>query len=197
MAKTTKKPKKPPLDKKSVLERLVHAQEQELLVHVRRWIPDADRITGFVVRIEGKCVVLQMIANDMTPGGWCLLRLKDIQAVSTNPDPDCFAIRAFKARGVWPPTGPDLELDGVVGAVTSAAAAKTMLAVYDEFYDPDVCWFGCVPSLDESNLQLLEVDNRGHWDRKPRAFQLAAITRLDIGSGYHEALSLVAGPPPS
>lgn len=191
------KPKKPPIDKKAVLARLEHAQERRLLVSVRRWIPGADRLEGFVVAIGDKWVALQRLSDRIAFDGWQLLRLKDIQAVSTNPDPDCFEVKALKARALWPPTKPDVDLDHVVGALRTVSAATPMVSVFDEFDRPDVCAIGAVRSVDESSLRLLEVNVRGGWARKASFHDPADITRLDFGGGYEEALSLVAGSPPA
>jgi hypothetical protein len=188
------KPKKPPIEKKTVLARLAHAQEHQLLVHVRRWIPEADRVEGFVVGIGHQWVVLQRLSDRVAFDGWQLLRLKDIQAVSTDPESDCFEVKVLKARSLWPPTAPDLDLDDVVNAFNTPEGF-VMVSVFDEFNRPDACWIGAVMSVDESKLELLEVNTRGDWARKPRTFDLADVTRLDFGGGYEQALSLVAGPP--
>src|SRR4051794_37375811 len=125
------KRKKPPIDKGAVSARLSRAQQEQLLVTVRRWIPDADRLEGFVVGIGQKWVLLQRLSDRIAFDGWQLLRLKDIQAVSIDPNPDCFEVRALKARSLWPPSAPKLALDDVVGAVGSAYAATGMVSVFD------------------------------------------------------------------
>ena len=195
----TGKRKKPPIDKKAVGARLAHAQEHHLLVTVRRWIPGADRLEGFVVGIGRKWVAIQRLSGMITLDGWFLVRLKDVQAVSLEPDPDCFEVAALKARAMWPPTALDVDLDDVVGLLRSASrsSAAAMVSVFDEFARPDACWIGAVTSVDDSTLRLLEVDTRGGWARKPRTFDPADVTRLDCGGGYEEALGLVAGPPPA
>jgi hypothetical protein len=191
------KRKKPPIDKAAVLSRLSRAQQNQLLVTVRRWIPDADRLEGFVVGTGQKWVALQRLSDRIAFDGWQLIRVKDIQAVSIDPDPDCFEVRALKARSLWPPSAADLALDDVVSAVDAASAATGMVSVFDEFDRPDVCWIGGVASVDDSKLRLLEVNTRGGWARKPRTFDPADVTRIDFGGGYEEALRLVAGSPPA
>jgi hypothetical protein len=194
------KPRKPPIDKKAVLARLEHAQTEQLLVRLRRWIPDADRLEGFVVGIGAEWVALQRLSDRIAFDGWQLVRRKDIQSVTIEPDPDCFEITALRARDLWPPTAPelDLDLDDTVGAITTASrAAATMLSVHVELDRPDVCWIGAVTSVDERLLRLLEVNTHGGWARRSRTFDPADVTRLDLGGGYEEALLLVAGPPPS
>lgn len=193
----SKKPKKPPIDKKSVLAKLQHAHAQELVVHVRRWIPEADRLDGFVVGIGTSWVAIHRLSDLIAFDGWQLIRLKDIQAVSIRPDSDCFEIRALQARSLWPPVSPALDLDSTVGVVTSAAAAGPLISVFDEFDRPNVCWIGVSSSVDQNKLRLMEVSPQADWKRKPRSFSTVDITRIDVGGGYEEALHLVAGPPPT
>ncbi len=191
------KRKKPPIDNEAVLTRLALAQQNQLLVTVRRWIPDADRLEGFVVGLGQRWVALQGLSDRIALDGWHLLRVKDIQAVSIDPDPDCFEVKALKARSLWPPSAPELALDDVVSAVESASTATAMVSVFDEFDRPGACWIGEVTSLDDAKLRLLEVNTRGGWARKPRTFDPADVTRIDFGGGYEEALRLVAGSPPA
>jgi hypothetical protein len=80
----------------------------------------------------------------MSLDGWVLVRLKDVQAVSMDPDPECFEIKALKARNQWPPTAPELHLDDAVGVLTSTSATPAMVSVCDEFDRPDVCWIDAV-----------------------------------------------------
>lgn len=108
-----KKAKKPPIEKKSVLARLERARAEQLFVGVRRWIPDSDRIDGYVMSIGEEWVVLAKLGG-VTLDGWCLLRLKDIQAVYL--DRDAVATKVLKALDQWPPQHADVSLDDVTVA---------------------------------------------------------------------------------
>jgi hypothetical protein len=197
MANKGKKPKKPPLDEAAMRERFEHAQAQLLLARVRRWIRGADVIEGFVVGVGSKWVALQRLSDRIEFDGWTLLRLKDIQAVSLDPDEECFEVKALKARGQWPPSPAALALDQPENMLASAGRDGTMICVFDEFSRPDVCWIGSIAALDEHSLALREVNTRGGWARSTRAFDPSDVTRVDLGGGYEEALHLVAGPPPA
>ena len=113
------KRKKPPIDNEAVLTRLARAQQNQLLVTVRRWIPDADRLEGFVVGLGQRWVALQGLSDRIALDGWHLLRVKDLQAVSLDPAHDCSEVKALKARSVWPPAAPGLAVDDVVSVVES------------------------------------------------------------------------------
>lgn len=191
------KPTKPATDTSLVLDRLARAYSSHQPVGVRRWIYDADRVDGFVTGIGAAWVALAKLDDRVRPDGWSILRLSDIKAVSIDPDPGCFEIRALRARSLWPPTPIDVALDDVVALVTTAARADTVITMFVEDDRPQICRIGTVVSLDEQTLRLLEIDTQGEWHRKPRAIDLEDITRIDLGGGYEEALCLVAGPPPT
>ncbi|WP_258725961.1 hypothetical protein [Cellulomonas sp. NS3] len=190
------KPKKPPIDKKAVTAKLERAQQDQLRVRVRRWIPDADPVEGFVVGIGRRWVALAQLSDRILLDGWALVRLKDIQAVKIYPDPNTFATRALRLRSQWPPVAPPVDLDHTVAAITAATKVAPLLTVHEEFARPDVCWIGMVRSVDDTTLALHEVDGEANWLRKVTMIDLDSITRLDMGGGYEEALHLVAGEPP-
>lgn len=190
------KPTKPATDTGLVLDRLARARDTHQPVGVRRWIAGADRVDGFVTGIGAAWVALAKLDDGLRADGWSVLRLGDIKSVSIDPDPDCFEVKALRARSLWPPTPTDVALDEVVALLRSAARADSVTTVFVEDDRPGVCWIGAVLSVDEQTLRLLEIDPQGEWRRKPRAFDLQDITRIDFGGGYEEALRLVAGPPP-
>jgi hypothetical protein len=190
--------KKPPIDKQAIRARIADAQQRQALVRVRRWIPDADQREGFVVATSRRWVLLATLSDRITLDGWTALRVKDVQAVTVDPEEDCFEVRALQARGQWPPRPADgLDLSALPDLLRSAAAVEPMVSVYREFERPDACWIGAPLDVSDSVLSLLEVNVAGGWARKPRRFDLDDITRVDLGGGYEEALSLVAGPPPT
>lgn len=191
------KPKKPPTDTSLVLDRLARALDTHQPVGVRRWIASSDRVDGFVTGVGAAWVALAKLDDRVRPDGWSLLRLSDIKSVSIDPDPDCFEIKALRARNLWPPTPTDIALDDVVALVRSVAMADPVSTVFVEDDRPHICWIGAVISVGAQTLRLLEIDTQGEWRRKPRAIDLEDITRIEFGGGYEEALRLVAGPPPT
>ncbi|BDZ40714.1 hypothetical protein GCM10025865_32820 [Paraoerskovia sediminicola] len=190
------KKSKPPVDKNAVRARLERAKDEQLVVGVRRWIRGADYIEGFVVGIGARWVAVAGLAGRVRFDGFALLRLNDIQAVTIDPDPDCFTVKALRARSEWPPPSTEVELDDLRGAVTTAAAAAPTTSIFVEFDRPDICYVGSLVFVDSAVLRLLEVDPQGQWRRKARSLDPDDVTRIDFGGDYEEALALVAGPPP-
>lgn len=193
----SKKPKKPPIDKKSVVAKLERAQQDRLLVRIRRWIPESSSVEGFVVGVGRRWVVLAQLSDRIALDGWSLLRLKDIQAVKVNPDSDSFPAQVLRRRSQWPPVSPPVDLDDTVAVITTAPAVAPLLAVHEEFSRPDICWIGKVRSVNDTKLRLHEVDSDAGWRQKVSTIDPDSVTRIDLGGGYEEALHLVAGEPPT
>ncbi|WP_068201991.1 hypothetical protein [Isoptericola dokdonensis] len=186
----------PPIDSSVVRARLERAKDDRLMVGVRRWIRRADRVEGFVVGIGARWVALAEVDGSVRFDGWTLLRLEDIQAVTVDPDPDSFTVKALRARSEWPPPSTDVELDDFRSAVATSAAMAPMTSIFVELDRPDICYIGAVVSVDADTLRLLEVDQQAQWHRKVRPIDASDVTRIDFGGAYEEALALVAGPPP-
>lgn len=194
---TKNSPPKPPISRAKLRKRLERAQVQEALVHIRRWIPGADRVEGFVVGLSQDWVLLHRLSDRIAFDGWITVRFQDVQAVTIYPTEDCFEIAAVKARGLWPPTPPAATVPENINQVLAQAKDhSSVITVHREFERPDVAWCGAVRDISEDTLRFLEVNVAAGWGRKPRLFDLDDITRVDFGGGYEEALQLVAGPPP-
>jgi hypothetical protein len=196
MAKSDK-PKRPPINKDRIGQRLDRAAETKCLVGVRRWIPKAEHVEGFVVGQSPDWVLFARLSARIEIDGWIAIRRADIQSVALYPTEDCFEIKALKARGQWPPAEPaQAGLDSVAQLLADASATTPLVGIFREFERPNACWIGAVHKTTAVTTSLLEVNVAGGWARKPRHFDLDDITRLDFGGGYEEALHLVAGAPP-
>jgi hypothetical protein len=179
-----------------VAARLARAQAEGLLVRVRRTLPDADVVDGFVVGVGAEWLALAWLSDRIELDGWSLLRVADVRSVKIEPDEECFEIRALRARGQWPPTDPGVPLDDTAAAVLAIGASWPLVAVHRELDRPDEAWVGAVRGVKGSTLTLLEVGVQADWGRKTRSYDLDDLTRLDFGGGYEQALALVAGEAP-
>ena len=194
---TKRKRQEPPIGRREVRRRLDRARTSGNVVTVRRWIPESELVEGFVVARSKQWVTLAKLSDSINLDGWVSVRIGDIQSVTLVPTEDCFEIKVLKARGQWPPTVPE-EFDNAAteAVLSSASDIFPMLTVYREFERPDVCWIGSATSISEGTLALLEVNVAGGWARRPRWFDLADVTRVEIGGSYEDALALVSGPAP-
>lgn len=194
---TKSPPQKPPISKGRIRTRLNRAPADEALVRITRWIPDADRVEGFVVALSREWLLLHRLSDRIAFDGWICVRVQDIQAVVIYPTEDNFEIAALRARSLWPPVPPAFTVPETIGELlTRLGAAASVVTVHREFERPDVAWCGAIREVSGSTLTFLEVSVAGGWGRKPRRFDLDDVTRVEFGGGYEEALQLVAGPPP-
>lgn len=177
-------------------QRLARAHAEQRAVRIRRWIPNSDVIDGFVVAVGPEWVTVAGVDN-LRLDGWHALRIKDVQAVSIDPDDACVEIRVLRARSQWPPVDPGVDLTDARQVLRSATGLARIVGIQLEFDRPDICWEGKVLGIDGDTVRLLEVDLDAEWARKPRLIDLEDITRVDFGGDYESALDLVAGPVPS
>ncbi|GAB3679027.1 hypothetical protein [Angustibacter aerolatus] len=185
------------VDEPTVRRRLQRAARKHTLVRVRRWTPESDRITGYVVGVGSAWFVLAVQTDGSRPDGWIALRVRDVSSVRVRSRGDTIDEKSLRARGEWPPAPPHhLELDGVRGVLRTASRSAPLVTVLVEWDEPDRCWIGAVERIGKRVLSLREVDPGGRWKRHRSKFDLEDVTRVDWGDAYNEALLLVAGPPP-
>ncbi|MEV8322878.1 hypothetical protein [Kitasatospora sp. NPDC056731] len=170
----------------AVLDR---ARHEGRLVRLRRTLPGADRLEGFVL---GTGPVWTLLANcaDHRLDGWTAVRTDSLRKVRDLGGPETLTVRALRRSGLWPvrPPGADLPLDDLPGLITAACAEYGLIALHTEHHDPDACWIGAVTSLRPASLRLHEVDPEARWHREPTKFRFADVTRVDLGTHYNAVL---------
>ncbi len=187
----------PPVDVKKLDRRLEKALLNKKLVRIRRWIPNADAIDGFVVGTSKHWVLLAFVTDQVVFDGWKAIRREDIQSVVSLGKKDPFQIRALKKRGQWPPKAPNpMNLKTIGDLLQTASFGDQLVVISCDFARTDICWIGSVLKISRRTLTLLEVTTNADWDRNPTRYDLDDITEVDFGGDYAEALALVAGPKP-
>ncbi|MFJ6621645.1 hypothetical protein ACIQOW_29240 [Kitasatospora sp. NPDC091335] len=166
-------------------------------VRLRRSIPGADRLEGFVL---GTGPVWTLLANcvDHRPDGWTAVRTTDLHRVRDRGGEESLTVRALRRRGLWPlrPPGARLPLDDLPGLLTAACAEYGLIALHTEHRDPAVCRVGTVTALRPASLRLHEVDPEARWHAEPTKFRFKDVTRVDLGDHYTSVLREFAGPRP-
>ncbi|MFD4658923.1 hypothetical protein ACFWP2_25205 [Kitasatospora sp. NPDC058444] len=179
------------------LATLERARREGRPVRLRRSVPGADRLEGFVLG-TGPVWTLLAACTDHRLDGWTAVRTADLHKVGDQGGPESLTVRALRRRGLWPvrPPGADLPLDDLPGLLTAACAEYGLIALHTERLDPDACRVGTVTALRPASLRLHEVDPEARWYPEPTKFRLRDVTRVDLGDHYTSVLREFAGPRP-
>lgn len=180
-----------------MLRALAAAKEEKVLVRLRR-AGALDDVSGYVLAVGRRWVLLARVADTICSDGWTAVRLRSVRRVRADAHRD-FVDAALRLRGQWPPRLPDqvLDLDSS-RALLGSLRGEELVAVHPERRDPDICFVGVVRDVRDVRDHLVEVTPGARWEARRRRRRLRAITRVDVGGSYEAALRLVAGaaPPP-
>jgi hypothetical protein len=178
-----------------VKTQLARAAEKLELVRLRRDIPDADEVEGYVLEVGAEWVLLARFDPEVFLNGFELVRRSDVVGAGKRHARQFFR-RALELHGEWPPVRPEWEipLDDVSSLLSAVAAHRPLLTIHTEADDPDVCFIGAPVKVGRRRLSLVEATPRAVWAAKPTKWPLEDITRIDFGGRYEQALYDVAGP---
>lgn len=167
---------------------LDRAHRLQLVTHIRRSAPDAPSVRGFIVGIGRKWVAVATLNDRDEPDGHSLLRLRDLLAVTIDPDPECLEVRVLKARGAWPPRVLKVDLDSFAG-IAEAISTAPVISVGRAGGRYQV---GSVVLADGDQVLLRLIGRRGVWLRRIRVIRADEIVRLNIGGRFDESNLLAA-----
>ena len=171
------------------------AAQQQSLVRLSRSIRRSDKLDGFVVGLGQGWVLLAVLDHNIYLNGFAAVRVADVKKVNRRGGPDSFVGKALTARGEWPPTGANVDLDDLAELVRSAAEVAPLVTLHLEAEDPTVCFIGRPVRLTSRSVHLVQITPEAEWDNEPTKWQFTDVTRVDFGGRYEEALSLVGGTP--
>jgi hypothetical protein len=181
-----------------VVANLQGAKDSRQLIKLVRGFRGADDLDGYVMEIGERWLVMANLDGAITIDGSIAVRLADVVGVVPNASED-FVRRALELHGEWPPAGPtaELKLGRTRDLIQSIAACNPLVTLHIERDDPDVCLIGVPTAFTKHKIKLLHVNPKATWRKKPRAWRLARITRIDYGARYERALHEVAGSAPA
>ena len=174
---------------------LLKAKSSKLLVRVQRTGFEQGHIQGRVVSIGARLVVLAVVNSELWPNGLITLRQADITHLYIPAPHAAFIERVLALREVHLPRF-TLSITDWLSVVRGALRRYPLVTVHTEEDDPDTCSIGVPTALTAAEMKLRVVTPGAKWRSEPVTVPWKAVTRVDFGGGYEEALSLVAGGPP-
>ena len=189
-----KKAGRPDIDQEKVRSKLRRAHERQLPVRIRRWLPDASPVEGFVVGVGKRWVAVALLPEGKEHDGYDLVRLEDIHKVRVDKDPDSIQARVLRARGQWPLPPPSVRLGNIKAVIRDVGSDGALFAVHLERQRPDAMWVGALRKIADGQLHLEHLTPDAQWDEEPMHLDLHDITRVTIANSQLKDLTLAAPP---
>jgi len=170
---------------------LQRARRARRFVRFSRRFEDS-AVRGYVLDVGPRFFLLALVSDRIWFDGFECFRIGDVRDV--RPDPYTrFAEAALKRRRERLPRKPRVSLSTVGELLLSASRVFPLVTVHREQVDPAACWIGRVVGIDRDCVSLLEIKPDATWGKKPTAYRLSEIMRVNFGGDYEEALALVSG----
>ena len=170
---------------------LQRARQARRLVRFSRRFEDSV-VRGYVLDVGPRFFLLALVSDGIWFDGFECFRIGDVRDLRSDPY-GRFAEAALKRRREPFPRTPRVRLSSVEELLLSAGRVFPLVTIHREQVDPRVCWIGRVVRIDDGRVFLLEIKPDATWDKKPTAYRLSEITRVNFGGDYEEALALVGG----
>jgi hypothetical protein len=173
-------------------EALEEARHSGACVRIQRVHDDLLGTDALVAAVGRSWTLLVPIGEDIRRGGWVAVRLSDIAEVAVSPRDD-FVRTALSLRGELPLGEiPPVRLDSIRTLLASFSRLSTLITVLTERDGPFACAIGSVAEIGERELVLREIDPCAEWAQGTTRIRFDAITRIESGGAYEQALALVA-----
>jgi hypothetical protein len=178
----------------SILMKLHKHSVSQRLVDVFRTPKHAERISGFVVGVGSKWVLISRIADGGCFDGHTALRVADISRISKSRT---FETDYAREQPEWPPVLPfHIDLSSTSGVIRTIAAKAPLIGIEKE-HERRACWIGTLDEISHRMVFLNEVRPDASWHPEPLGYRLKAVTTVQAGDRYMVALAGVALRPTS
>ena len=172
-------------------EKLAEIVGTQSLVQFDRTPVDRYRITGYVVGLSERLVLIHLVQDQvMNLNGYVGIRRSDIKRYKVFSSDGDFMPRVLPLLRIEPIPRPDLDTTGIFSLLSSAREVFPVLGIETEVTEPDAVFIGTVENLSSRAVVLRQIDTAGCW-MEPTEFRLKDITKVILGDGYQEALALL------
>ena len=147
---------------------------------------------GYVFDIGPRFFLMATFGDGLRFDGFQCLRPLDVRALSV-PSPHYKVVEAvLRKRRQRIPRKPRVDLSSLEALLMTANKTFSLVTIYRENVNPEVCHIGRVVDACKQTVSLLEIGPDALWDEEATLYSLNEITRVDFGGDYEEGLSIVS-----
>lgn len=173
----------------TIHRKLAGSLATQSLVRIERRPRRADRISGFVVGLGNKWVLIAATMHGGYFDGYEALRIRDITHVRRDRS---FEGTFARTQPEWPPAAPgEIELDSTKGMLQTLARTAPLIGIQKQ-RERSALWIGELVDVKRGWVALHEVRPDATWHKRPLWYELSAITQASVGDRYLTGLSSVA-----
>lgn len=185
-----------PFKSRGVRVLLREAQEQRIPMRFAREQVQPGWIHGYVIGLSRDFCLIAEVGDAMRFDGYVVLLIADLSQVEEDPSRE-FVEKALALRDETLAIPADFPLENWAIIAEAAMRFAPLLSVnVIEDADGEVSYIGQLVGFEHDALLLREVDPNAHWHADAGDYGFDEIASIGFGTGYLEALWLVAGTPP-
>ena len=152
-------------------------------------------IHGYVVGLSRDFCLIAEVGDAMRFDGYVVLTIADLSQIEEDPSRE-FVEKALAMRNEPLNIPKDFPLDSWAAIAEAAMRFAPLLSVNVlEDEDGEVSYIGQLVGIEADALLMREVDPNAHWHADAGDSGFDEICSIGFGTGYLEALWLVAGSP--
>ncbi len=181
-----------------LVKRLRRAMREHALVDLRRSVDAQQAITGYVVGV-GRRWVLIRATSEATPNGWTALRLGQVRRIDKAKE-QRVTRESLQLHDQWPPAAPARPVDlehGTKRLIRSLADQFPVLAIHYEHLPRTPLYVGRPHRWRKKKVTWHDLNPDGRWTGRTEPARLRPITRVGVDDTYLRVLSQVGGPEPA
>ncbi|MFJ2550574.1 hypothetical protein [Microbacterium sp. NPDC087591] len=147
-----------------------------------------------MLRVGAAWALLAQVSDGGYFDGLIAFRVVDVTRVSRDLS---FATTFAQTQSQWPPAVPfEIDLDSTEGLLRGTGAGGRLIGLQKE-KERDALWIGKFDAIARRFAYIHEVRPDATWHPEPLGYKTKAITAVQFGTRYFDALSAIAGAGPA
>jgi hypothetical protein len=150
-----------------------------------------DDLVGHLWKVGSSLCALSELTEELTLSGIAFLDRRFVKRIDR--DFERRQIYAAALRSELPNSLVTLhkkyDQDSKQEVLAIAKSSRTLVALHPELDNPDVCFIGFAKQVTAKSVVLRAISSFGETLPEPKTFELRAVTKIEIGTGYLRGLS--------